>query len=298
MTQLTGTNLIAHRDNDGIKVDADLRKAFPSIWNTRRSVNVSEDYQLYRSDKVIEIMDDNGMMLVEVGQERIGWSKKRHAHTQIHMMRFREKGLVAGKRAKFGVGDSFPEIVVKNSHDGRCLFQAMAGVFRLICSNGMVVADSNLGSIRRRHFGENNTFEKVREILADLPKETVRVSKLITAWDQVDLNEREQIALAKLMMEQRMTPDWLKPEQTLEAVREADRTKADGSRSLWLTFNVLQESLTNRVIQREEGEGRGRSIRPMNAIIGNMTTNQKLWSTAEAYATKIAKKKGIELVAA
>lgn len=293
---LMGSNLIRHRDNDGIKIDSDLRKAFPAIFNTRRSTSVSEDYQLYRSDKVIEIMDEQGMMLVEVGQERLGWSKKRQPHTQIHMLRFREKGL---QLSKFGVNDSFPEVIVKNSHDGRCLFQAMAGVFRLVCSNGMVVADSNLGTVRRRHFGENNAFDKVREILAALPTETLRVSKLITAWDEIDLSAKEQTALAKSMLELRNSPQWLGPEQLLEPLREADRAKADGSRSLWLTFNVLQESLTNRTISSERQEGqRLRSIRPINAIVGNISTNQQLWATAEAYASKVAKKRGIELLAA
>lgn len=301
MTNALALNGMRYRDNNGIKVDADIRKAFPAIFNTRRSTSVSEDYQLYRSDKVIEIMQDNGMKLVEIGQERIGWSQKRHAHTQIHMMRFREANL---KLDNFGVNDSFPEIVAMNSHDGRCLFRAMAGVFRLVCSNGMVVAESDLGQVRRRHYGEANAFEKVKEILAALPAQTVRISQMIQLWDQLELSDKEQLALAKLLMATKMpsgavrSPSWLAPEQVIEHRRDADAPQKDGTRSLWKTFNVAQEVLTNSTVDRLEGEGRARSIRPITAVVGNIGTNQKLWATADAYAAKLAKKRGIELVTA
>jgi hypothetical protein len=288
-------NGMRFRDNDGITVDQELRKAFPAVFNTRRSTVVSEDYKLYRSDKIIDIMQDNGMKLVEIGQERIGWSKKRFAHTQIHMLRFREAGL---SLKNFGVNDSFPEIVMMNSHDGRCMFRAMAGIFRLVCLNGMVVADADLGSVKRRHYGEANDFLKVQEILAALPAQTVRISKTITAWDSLELNRKEQKALSKLLLKERAAPDWVEADQLLEARRPADEAKADGSRSLWLTFNVLQEALTNATVERQGGEGRGRSIRPISAVAGNIATNQKLWAQADAYATKLAKRRGVVLVAA
>ena len=287
------------RDNSGITIDAELKKAFPAIFNTRRSVHVSEDYKLYRSDHVIDIMQDNGMKLVEVGQERIGWSQKRQPHTQIHMLRFRDKRFTRTNFAK--VGDSIPEIVVINSHDGRCLFRAMAGVFRLVCENGMVVADSNLGTVLRRHYGEANAFEKVREIVAEMPKQVARVSQVIDLWEALNLNQKEQEALAKKLMSVKMPsgsvrgPDWMKPEQLLEHRRDADAPSRDGTRSLWKTFNVLQEALTNATVERVGGEGRRRSIRPITGVVDNLGTNQRLWTSAQDYAASVAKKRGVTL---
>lgn len=282
------------RDNNGLSIDADLRKRFPAIFNTRRSVNVSEDYQLYRSDQVIDIMHDRGLKLVEVGQERVSWSRKRHPHTQIHIMRFRDPRF---GRKGFGVGDSWPEIVVKNSHDGRCLFSATAGVFRLVCSNGMVIPDVTLGAVSRRHYGEANAFEKVREIIAELPKAVKRVSDIIVSWDELTLSERQQIAMAKKLMEIKMPsgytrcPDWLKPQALLEHRRDADAPAKDGTRSAWLTFNVLQEALTNSTISHQPAEGRARSIRPINGVVDNIGMNSRLWTTAEAYVNGLTKGK-------
>ena len=268
------------RDNNGLTITPDIKKEFPSIFNHRRSTRVSEDYQMYRSDQVIELMEQNGLKLVEIGQERMGWSQKRQPHTQIHTMRFHS---LSTQLKDFGVGDSVPEIVVMNSHDGRCLFRAMAGVFRLVCSNGMIVADQQFGTIARRHYGEANAFAKVKEIIADMPRVVNLVSERIADWSALELDRRAQLALARLMMKDRAAPEWLLPEQVLEHRRELEAPNADGVRSLWSTFNVAQEALTNAEVHRLSGEGRARSIRPINGTVGNVGVNQKLWATAEAY---------------
>jgi hypothetical protein len=289
-----GKRPTAWRQNEGIEVTPALRKAFPAVFNTRRSVNVSEDYKLYRSDKIIDIMQNEGLLLVEVSQERIGWSKKRHAHTQIHSMRFRDPRFT--RKALKAVGDCVPEILIKNSHDGRCLFQAMAAVFRLACLNGLVLPDVSLGAVRRRHYGEANDFAKVQEIIAELPKAVSLISDRIANWEAVLLNERQQAALAKLMMDVKMPSgsrrgrDWMTPDMILEHRRDADAPEASGRRSLWRTFNVLQENLTNSTIDHNQEGQRRLSIRPIRGIVDNIGTNQRLWATADAYLASIPKK--------
>jgi hypothetical protein len=40
-------------------------------------------------------------------------------------------------------GDTvFPQILLTNSHDGKNAFQFQAGLYRLVCSNGLVIADT------------------------------------------------------------------------------------------------------------------------------------------------------------
>lgn len=275
------------RNNAGIDVkDKELRKAFPAIFNTRRSTSVSEDYQFYRSEEIIDLMQDAGLRLVEVGQENCRWSKKRQPHTQIHTMRFMSPDIAL---RDFGVGDSRPEVVVMNSHDGRRTFRAMAGVFRLVCSNGMIVSDQQFGSVVRRHFGEANAFAKVKEIVADMPRVVEQVSQRIADWSSLDLSKDAQIALARMMMRQKTpngatrAPEWLQPEQVLEHRRQLEAPRADGVRDLWTTFNVLQESLTNATVARIGGEGRARAIQPMNGVVDNTGYNQAIWAHADAF---------------
>lgn len=281
-----GTTVL--RNNAGIDItDKAIRKGFPAIFNTRRSVQVSEDYQFYRSEEVINVMQASGLRLVEIGQERAVWSQKRQPHTQIHTMRFMSPDIAL---RDFGVGDSRPEIAIMNSHDGRCTFKAMAGVFRLICSNGMIVADQHFGSVVRRHYGEVNAFEKVREILSDMPRVVKQVSERIADWSALPLTTKQQVALATALMAApvpsggKRAPLWLQPEQVLEARRDLERPASDGRRDLWTTFNVLQESLTNATIRMEPRDGaRARAIQPIRSVVGANGYNQTIWATAEAY---------------
>ena len=51
------------------------------------------------------------------------------------------------------VGTVFPQILLTNSHDGKNSFQFQAGLYRLICSNGLVIADTQFEAVKIRHMG-------------------------------------------------------------------------------------------------------------------------------------------------
>ena len=58
-----------------------------------------------------------------------------------HMIRLRNGDV--GK-----IGDSIPEVVLTNSHDGRNAFTLHAGLFRMVCSNGLVIADTTFEQVK------------------------------------------------------------------------------------------------------------------------------------------------------
>jgi hypothetical protein len=263
------------RDNSGLTIDNELRKEFPAVFADRPSSRVSENYQMYRSDEIIEQMLEKGMRLVEIAQQR---ARSRNPSTQLHTLRFQPKEAPA----IFGINDSVPEVVVMNGHDGRNKFRALAGVFRFICSNGMVVADQELGAVIRRHFGENNTFAKVQTILNELPETVNLMSGRILDWSTLMLDEKQQTSLAAKLIRARGTPDWVEPVQVLEARRETEEKDADGKRNLWTTFNVLQENLTNSTIENG-AEGRHGRMRPITGAWGSVKANESLWATADKF---------------
>src|SRR5690606_37718940 len=61
-----------------------------------------------------------------------------------HMVRMRHKQYMDNAK----VGDTVPEILIINSHNGSSAFTINAALFRLVCSNGMVIADQEFGSLR------------------------------------------------------------------------------------------------------------------------------------------------------
>ena len=48
-----------------------------------------------------------------------------------------------------------PEVVLVNSHDKSSAYQLHCGLFRLVCTNGMVVSDGTFQRISIKHSGFN-----------------------------------------------------------------------------------------------------------------------------------------------
>lgn len=263
------------RNNNGIVIDQDVRKEFPALFASQAASHVSENYQMYRSDQLIDLMGEKGLKLVEIGQQA---SRKRNPNTQLHTMRFQP----TTAPTIFGVNDSVPEVVIMNGHDGRNRFRALAGIFRFICSNGMVVADQEMGSVIRRHFGKNNTFDKVSAIVGELPEAINKMSGRILDWSALNLSENEQTLLASQLIKARGAPEWVEPSLVLEAKRDLEKPNAEGERNLWTTFNVLQENLTNSNLHSAREDNRT-SLRPITGAWRNLKANEDLWTQAEAY---------------
>ena len=59
-----------------------------------------------------------------------------------------------------GEVDAYPQIILTNSHDGFNSFKFMLGIFRLVCSNGLVVCDNQMVNMTIRHI--NYTFDELR----------------------------------------------------------------------------------------------------------------------------------------
>ncbi|WP_425459845.1 DUF932 domain-containing protein, partial [Escherichia coli] len=76
-------------------------------------------------------------------QSRVRDEDKR-GHTK-HMVRLRREG--ANK------GTEVPEIILLNSHDGSSSYQMIPGMFRFVCTNGLVCGTS-FGEIRVPHKGD------------------------------------------------------------------------------------------------------------------------------------------------
>lgn len=254
-----------------------LATNYPAIMN-ERPINMSDEYQFMPSFKIAENLQSMfDLKLVEVHQQ---FSRRRDPRGQEHYMKFR---LPSGLSELTKVGDSKPELVIMNSHNGRSTIRAYAGVFRLVCSNGMVVSERSFGQIKLRHFGERNSFEEFSKIIGGMAERLAVLDSRMALMNELILTKHMQNQLAKEMIKVRKAPDWLEAKDVLEARRVDDATSEDGKRSLWLTYNVIQENLTSRTINHTAQDVRARSIRPLSGARADLTTNERLWATLESF---------------
>jgi hypothetical protein len=253
----------------------------PSVFAGQPSARQSERYAFIPTINVVEAMRAANWAVVQASQSSTR-DELRKGYTK-HMLRFR-----ANDGRLTAVGDSLLEVVLINSHDGSSQYSLQAGVFRLVCSNGMVVADSLLDAIKIRHTG--NVIDMVIDGSSRILENAPIVNETIQQWKQIELKSAEQLILANAAHSLRFDETSpITPAQLLQPKRYAD----NGS-DLWSTFNRIQEHVIkggDRARDYTADNGRGRNVRSreVKSISGNVNLNKAVWTlAAEMAAIKAA----------
>lgn len=256
-----------------------LNQLAPSIFSSSAKEGLTSKYNFIPTIDVVKEMAKEGWLPVKALESRT--RNQLNQGYQKHMVRFRNFNESVNRM--LAVGDTFVELVLTNSHNGLASFVFNCGLFRLACSNGMVVAESSFDSARIRH----SSYDATKVI--DICGETVQKAPMITASIEnmraIELTPMEQIAFVNAAKPLRFDkPDSIDTERILLPNRSADR-----SNDLWTTFNRTQENLIKgnvRFDRRDENgryQGRGRT-REVKSIDSNVKLNQALWTLAEEMA--------------
>lgn len=255
--------------------DEQIRNVAPSIFAMGAHDSRSSRYSHIPTSEVLTSLRKEGFQpfMVTQGGSRI----EGKAEYTKHMLRLRHESA-----AEVGVGDTFREIVLVNSHDGTSSYQLMAGMFRLVCSNGMVVgAGSGFDEVRVKHTGNviPSVIDGCIEILNRLPE----VSEQVREWSGLQLTEGERTAFSRAALAMRY--------EDTEAPFEADKLltlhrREDEAPNLWNTLNTVQENVIRGgigYVLRDE-QGRRKQIRRTREVAGidqNVKLNRGLWVLAE-----------------
>jgi hypothetical protein len=254
----------------------------PSALATRPYDAMSAKYTYVPTVEIIQGLMKLGFQPFSAIESRTRVEEKRGFVK--HMLRFRHADMTKA----LVVGDVIPEVIVINSHDGECCFKLIAGLYRLVCSNGLMVSDAEIDSISVRHTGNilQDVVDGSQRLIGDAQKSLGTVQR----WQQLQLTDGERNAFAESAHTLRFadsdgkitTP--ITPAQLLTPRRYADQGK-----DLWTTFNVTQENALKgglSAIRRNENGGRVRrvSMREVKAIDGQTNLNRALWTLAEKMA--------------
>ena len=201
-----------------------------------------------------------------------------------HMLRFRYQGEKPELRS---VGQTFPEIVLVNSHDGTSAYHIMAGVFRLVCLNGMVVADRTDGARSVQH--KSNVVDNVIDASFEVLSESRKALGAAVEWSGLSLSRDERQVFAESAHLLRFgdsegeTDTAIRPEQMLQVRRSEDR-----GTDLWSTFNVAQENAIRGGLTAMGRDANGRRrltrTREVRAIDQDVKLNKALWHLSERMA--------------
>jgi hypothetical protein len=228
-------------------------------------------YQFVPTIAIVEGMQREGFQVVKAVQSRTRIEGK--GEFTKHMLRFRRSD------QQLAVGDTFPEIVLVNSHDGTSSYSLYAGMFRLACLNGMVCSVGELGEYRTRHTGDiqGEVIEASYKIVSEFPQ----LIEHAQAWKRTAVTTTQQLAYANAAALLRWEEDQAKPmPEQLLAIRRG--TDAQDAATLWGTYNRVQEAITkggNRVNRRR--------TRAVTGIDQDVKLNRALWALTEKMATLV-----------
>ena len=248
----------------------------PSVFAERPREGVSERYAFIPTTRVLNTLVEQGWKPVYAAQS--GARTPDGHEFAKHVLRFRRETDL--NQQMLSVGDSIPELVLTNSHNGKSAFELFLGIFRLVCSNGMVVADASIERHSVRHVGytDEQVIEASQNVLMDAPKAIERVNE----FSKIELlpAEREAFAASALTLKYEPGQAPIQPSQLLTIRRMEDRKP-----SLWETFNVVQENLIKGGLRgRTRSNGRT-STREVKSVNENLRLNKALWQLAESMRT-------------
>ena len=191
-----------------------------------------------------------------------------------------QKHLITLEHPKYKVEGSkeYPQILLTNSHDGGNAFTLSAGIFRLVCSNGLVIKTEDYGSARLVHKGYS--FEAVQKLVKEFEETVDEVLTRITAMKKVQLTEEQQIEFAKQAALLRFTAksyneDNIDKVVNIDDLLNVDR-KEDAGNGLYEVFNRVQESLINGKYTYLGTKDKPRKARPIKNFKQNIEVNSKL----------------------
>lgn len=250
-----------------------LQRACPAAFADAAHESRSARYAYIPTISVIEGMRNEGFYPVTAVQCK-SRDEDRAGHAK-HMIRFRRAEQLGQAEAR--------EVLLINSHDGASAYKLSAGIFRLVCSNGLIVGNEDIRQTVR-HSGDalGEVIEGACRIVGDFDQVTEEIELMKSA----QLSQPLQLAFANAAIEARFDVQEkpVTPEQVLRPRRSAD-TGADA----WTVFNRIQENVIKGGLYGASKDAHGRMqrrrTREVKGIDQNDTLNRALWRLA----TEVAK---------
>lgn len=254
----------------GLTEDQMARMA-PSIFAETPSHDVSNRYQFIPTINVVRNLQHEGWFPTKVQECRVRSDENRGF--QKHLIRFSRKEMILnGERI---------ELVLVNSHNRTAAYQLMVGVYRLICSNGLIVGDTfNKVSVKHINFDPNEIIEASFQIAENASQ----ISDSLNEMKAIDLTQPERKIYAEsaaLVLYDDLKDCPFDSDKLLRPKRYQDHNRND----LWHTFNIVQENIMKGKIrgqkQNENGQLKKTSTRKITSIDRNIKINKALWNLTE-----------------
>ena len=261
---------------EGYLTKDQIRNSSPLVFaDAPTNPDVSNKYLFVNTETIIDDLDKLGWRPVQAAQRKA--RKKEGTIFSKHMVAFQNPDI---KITSQDGDDAYPRILLTNSHDGMQAFKFSVGIFRLVCSNGLVVADEQFSDFKIKHKGY--TFAELRNVVRkaveDLPN---RVQVMNDMKNRILTEDEKRKMALDAMLIRAGVKELQYDEETITDILDPKRD-ADKGDDLWRVFNVIQEKITQGDFHAALTGAKVRKVRKIKSFEKDMKVNKELFKLASA----------------
>jgi len=249
-----------------LSLDA-VRTRAPAVFASGADERLSSKYTFLPTERILTGLMSAGFVPVDARQASARRGSALHAR---HVVRLRPRFQTVQLK------DSVPEVVFLNSHDGSSAYQLRMGLFRVVCTNGLIVSRGAFPAHCVSHRG--NIVDDVVAGAVKLADRFEGLAEQVERMEQRQLFKDEQLAFAEAALRLRFSEpaqSAMQPAQLL-----ACRRSEDLGDDLWRVYNRCQEHLLRGGLSRRSITGRLTRTRAIGSIRRDVALNGQLWDLA------------------
>ena len=240
----------------------------PALFTEEPHFEASDKYHFVSTIEVINEIKSLNWYPTSVEQSSVKDEDKEGY--QRHLVRFRHFDDLLNPK------ENAVELLLFNSHDRSTAFSISAGIYRFVCSNGLVIAESVFESYKIKHIGDR--FNDVQNAIYNITAFKPKLEQKINNFESIQLSQAEQESFARLSIPLRFEEHLEVDAKDLLIPHRDEDMKDD----LYTTINVIQENLLRGNISGiNKDTGRKFTSKEITSISKDVEVNQGLWDIAE-----------------
>lgn len=253
--------------------ESQIRQIAPSVYTENAAHGTSEKYTHIPTHRVVNDMELLGWDVIDAKEIKA----RRNVGFQKHLLVFRNPEIVINGAD----GDIvYPQILLTNSHDGKNAFTFTAGLFRMVCENGLVICSKEFENLKIRHYGYD--FKELQKVVNTMVESLPLTVDSMNKFKKKKLQKKQIEEFAKKAAEIRFGAEQLQNITINYASLITPTRTEDSGDDLWSVFNVVQEKLTHGMFEYISGT-KLRKARKIKNFKQDIDLNAKLYDLAMTY---------------
>lgn len=284
--------IYSRRLDNGFLSMLDVQAKAPAALADGHSDELSSIYGEVDTKNVIEILSDHGYGITQAAQKKPRNTDRTNFVEHLLAFAPREYGF-----RDVGCDAYRPEIVVYNSRNGLSSLKVFTGVFRMICSNGIIAGEGNMTKVRHTTKRVGEVEDAIRYAADSLPmmEQKVDAFRSVVMDDDMSMDFARKAAALRWEVNESARDVVMSGNvgsfatyNTLDHIAFDTRRLEDRHTDLWTVFNRVQENIIRGgvdvlSISDKSPDGKWRRAQPVRSVSENVRINRSLWDIAEEY---------------